>query len=261
MQSGQTWVNRGKVQKVRLKGWVPNLAIPPHGAVLALRYLPGIAGSCTLPTLKPEHPMRKSATNDDVLSTREAAERLGVALRTVQLWVEGGVLPAWKTAGGHRRISRSAVEKLISERQAALHGEPAAGQVDVEHRLSLLVVEDEPELRRLFTMVIARWDLPLDVITASNGFEALLSIGQRCPDLLLTDLNMPGMDGFKMISSLRQAGAGFADLEIVVITALGADEISRRGGLPDGVRVFNKPVPFDALESLVRDSIASHAPA
>ena len=52
--------------------------------------------------------MRKSATNDDVLSTREAAEQLGVALRTVQLWVEAGVLPAWKTAGGHRRISRVA---------------------------------------------------------------------------------------------------------------------------------------------------------
>lgn len=65
--------------------------------------------------------MRKSAANDDVLSTREAAERLGAALRTVQLWVEGGDLPAWKTAGGHRRISRTAVEQLIAERAQALH--------------------------------------------------------------------------------------------------------------------------------------------
>ena len=67
--------------------------------------------------------MRKNPTNDDVLSTREAAERLGVALRTVQLWVESGVLPAWKTAGGHRRISRIAVERLIGERRAALSGD------------------------------------------------------------------------------------------------------------------------------------------
>lgn len=208
--------------------------------------------------------MRKSATNDDVLSTREAAERLGVALRTVQLWVEGGVLPAWKTAGGHRRISRSAVEKLIGERRAALHGEPPAPPAPAyteEQRLQLMVVEDEPELRRLFTMVIAQWELPIDVSTAGDGFEALLRIGQRCPDLLLTDLNMPGMDGFKMIRSLREAGQGFDELEIVVITALTADEIARRGGLPDGVRVFHKPVPFDALESLVRDTIAAHAPA
>ena len=95
--------------------------------------------------------MRKSATNDDVLSTREAAERLGVALRTVQLWVEGGVLPAWKTAGGHRRISRLAVERLISERTAALSGDtptmPAPLPV-AETQLRLMVVEDEPELLR-----------------------------------------------------------------------------------------------------------------
>jgi excisionase family DNA binding protein len=209
--------------------------------------------------------MRKSATNDDVLSTREAAERLGVALRTVQLWVEGGVLPAWKTAGGHRRISRAAVERLLGERQAALHGDdlPVAqrNRGNGDQRLQLLVVEDEPELRRLFSMVIAQWDLPIDVSTACDGFEALLCIGRQCPDLLLTDLNMPGMDGFKMISSLRRAGQGFDDLEIVVITALGADEIARRGGLPEGVRLFNKPVPFDALESLVRDSLMAHAAA
>ena len=99
--------------------------------------------------------MRKSATNDDVLSTREAAERLGVALRTVQLWVEGGVLPAWKTAGGHRRISRVAVERLIRERSAALSGEvavdaPAPAKSSADSRLQLMVVEDEPELLRLF---------------------------------------------------------------------------------------------------------------
>ena len=140
--------------------------------------------------------MRKSAINDDVLSTREAAEKLGVALRTVQLWVESGVLPAWKTAGGHRRISRVAVERLIGERSSALSGVPARGSEPVSTRLRVMVVEDDPETLRLFNMVINGWDLPVDVMPAANGFEALLSMGQHCPDLLLTDLNMPGMDGF-----------------------------------------------------------------
>ena len=44
--------------------------------------------------------MRKISANEDVMTTREAGERLGVAVRTVQLWVEAGVLPAWRTAGG-----------------------------------------------------------------------------------------------------------------------------------------------------------------
>lgn len=205
--------------------------------------------------------MRKSVTNDDVLSTREAAERLGVALRTVQLWVEGGVLPAWKTAGGHRRISRLAVERLIGERSAALSGDsrrgglsPSPGPVSAEARMKLMVVEDEPDLLRLFTLVIAGWDLSIDVTPASNGFEALLRIGRDCPDLLVTDLNMPGMDGFKMIASLRSVSS-FNDMAIVVVTGLSAAEIDQRGGLPAGVRVFHKPVPFDAIEGLVRERL------
>jgi len=213
--------------------------------------------------------MRKSATNDDVLSTREAAERLGVALRTVQLWVESGVLPAWKTAGGHRRISRAAVERLIGERSAALAGDAshgaAAGAGEAADadlgRLKVMVVEDEPDLLRLFTMVIAGWELPVDVTPATNGFEALLRMGQHCPDLLITDLNMPGMDGFKMIGSLRGVGQGYDEMEIVVVTALSAAEIAQRGGLPAGVRIFHKPVPFDELESLVRDRVAALAAA
>lgn len=206
--------------------------------------------------------MRKSTANDDVLSTREAAEKLGVALRTVQLWVEGGVLPAWKTAGGHRRISRLAVERLITERTAALAGislPPLAPASASEARLHLMVVEDEPELLRLFTMVIHAWDLPLAVTAAANGFEALLLMGQHCPDLLVTDLNMPGMDGFKMIASLRGVSPAFDEMEIVVVTALTPEEITRRGGLPPGVQVFHKPIPFDELETLVRDRVGAMA--
>ncbi len=205
--------------------------------------------------------MRKNPTNDDVLSTREAAEQLGVALRTVQLWVESGVLPAWKTAGGHRRISRVAVERLIGERRAALSGDtrPAPLSASGEARLQVMVVEDEPELLRLFSMVIAGWGLPIDVTAASDGFEALLRMGRQCPDLLVTDLNMPGMDGFKMITSLRGVGPAYDDMEIVVVTALSAADIARRGGLPSDVRVFHKPVPFDALEALVRERIAALA--
>lgn len=48
-----------------------------------------------------------------VYSTREASELLGVSLRTVQLWVDSGILQAWKTAGGHRRISSTSVDALL----------------------------------------------------------------------------------------------------------------------------------------------------
>ena len=52
---------------------------------------------------------------DPILTTREAAQLLGVAVSTTQAWMEGGALPTWKTPGGHRRVRRSAVLQLLRQ--------------------------------------------------------------------------------------------------------------------------------------------------
>jgi len=58
-----------------------------------------------------------SGTSDDpILTTREAARLLGIAVSTAQQWIENGLLPAWKTPGGHRRVRLSAVSSLLRER-------------------------------------------------------------------------------------------------------------------------------------------------
>lgn len=55
----------------------------------------------------------ENALSDAFCTTREAAELLNVSLRTVQLWVDDGILQAWKTAGGHRRVQRESVDRLL----------------------------------------------------------------------------------------------------------------------------------------------------
>ena len=57
--------------------------------------------------------------DDPILTTREAAHMLGVAISTAQLWMESGALPAWKTPGGHRRVRLSAVRQLQAQQGAA----------------------------------------------------------------------------------------------------------------------------------------------
>lgn len=56
--------------------------------------------------------------DDPILTTREAAHMLGVAVSTAQLWMESGALPAWKTPGGHRRVRLSAVRQLQARQGA-----------------------------------------------------------------------------------------------------------------------------------------------
>ncbi|MBC7619924.1 MAG: response regulator [Candidatus Saccharibacteria bacterium] len=209
--------------------------------------------------------MRKIVANDDLMTTREAADQLGVAVRTVQLWVEAGSLPAWRTAGGHRRIARAAVDALMRDRSQVLAPLPshvcAAADAGLQpaQGIKILVVEDDPILLRLTAQVMATWQFPVNLSTANNGFEALVRIGEVQPDLVVTDLHMPGMDGFQMLRTLKKAGSGYESLMVVVVSALSGADIAEFGGLPADVRFFAKPVHFGQLEDLVRTSFATQA--
>ena len=71
--------------------------------------------------------MKASPDNDDpILTTREAAHLLGVAVSTAQLWMESGALPAWKTPGGHRRVHLSAVNRLLAQQAGIVRAAAAA---------------------------------------------------------------------------------------------------------------------------------------
>jgi excisionase family DNA binding protein len=130
----------------------------------------------------------------------EAADRLGVSLRTVQLWSEAGLLRAWKTPGGHRRILTASIDELLKRRTGVGARRAPGGSFQV------LVVEDEPDFRQLFELHLRSWGLPIHLTSAPSGFEALLQIGASRPDLLITDLRMPGIDGFEMLRALKASG-------------------------------------------------------
>lgn len=199
--------------------------------------------------------------DDDVLTTRQAAELLGVALRTVQLWVEAGALPAWKTAGGHRRIARDAVERLKQRQVHDMQAPVPLAAAAEPARVRLLVVEDDADLLRLYALTVDSWDLPIDLDLARNGFEGLVRLGEQPPDMLITDLMMPGMDGFRMLRALQAMKPLAQSMDILVVTALSPADIADRGGLPAGIESFTKPVPFSQLEQRARRLLAQKAEA
>ncbi len=189
-------------------------------------------------------------------STREAAARIGVSHRTIQLWVENGTLQAWKTAGGHRRISHDSIQKLVAQRHAAIVPAQAPAALPAGRR-RVLVVDDDATLLRLYELEISTWGLDADIVKASNGFEALIRIGEQRPDVLISDLSMPGMDGFRMIRTLR-ADAAYAAMAIVVVSGLDRNTVHAMG-LPEEVPFFPKPAPFAALRAAVQDALARAA--
>lgn len=177
-------------------------------------------------------------------TTREAAELLGISMKTAQLWSESGLLEAWRTEGGHRRIYRESVERLLT---AGGVSKPAEPEGDRPAQLSILVAEDDEALRKLYDIRLRTWPMAPRVQVVSTGIEALIEIGRRPPDLLITDLRMPEMDGFSMLRVLRNI-TKLEDMQIVVVSGLDPSDIQAKGGVPEGVQIYPKPIPFDALE-------------
>lgn len=194
--------------------------------------------------------MRESNEKENFVTTREAAVMLGVSLRTIQLWVESGALRAWKTEGGHRRIPQSSVTKLLKQQQSEIEEE------SYSKSLRILVVEDEPELLQVYQVHILSWGFNCQLFTAADGFEGLLQVGQIKPDLIISDLMMPDMDGFRMIRSIKDYHEA-RNSQIIVVTSLNTEDIESKGGLPADVLVLEKPIPFDVIKGLVLGKLAS----
>ena len=179
-------------------------------------------------------------------NTREVAEMLALSRGTVQKMVEQGKLQAWKTSGGHRRILGSSVESFLKNRK----------QNTFPSRLSILVVEDDLALQKLYQLTMAGWDMPIDLNIVGDGLSGLVQIARHYPDILIADLRMPGVDGFEMIDTLRKDHL-FNKMDIIVVTGLSKADISRRGWTPKGVTVFHKPVPFHEIHGYVSAKLAS----
>lgn len=180
-------------------------------------------------------------------STSDAAQMLGVSLGTVQQMVENGLLDAWKTAGGHRRIRVTSVEAFLRKRQAG----PAQRAAAKVPELRVLIAEDDRLMQALYEKTVATWDMPVNVKIVASGFEGLMEIGRNTPDLLVADLVMPDLDGFAMIRKLR-ADPQLAGMDIIVITGLSQEDIDEQGGLPEDVLIYGKPIPFRELKGYIQ---------
>lgn len=198
-------------------------------------------------------------------SIKEASQALGVSPKTIQLWVENGHLRAWKTAGGHRRVLRESVQALLDQQALGTSAgvsvknkvieKPQNFESPSDSELTrVLIVEDEVVLRRLYEFNIRQWSESIHIDMAKDGFEALLKIGKAKPHVLITDLSMPGMDGFKMLSRLYEYEE-VASMLIIVVTSYDSDAIASLGRLPKGVHVFQKPAPFKEIKELVSNNL------
>jgi CheY-like chemotaxis protein len=92
--------------------------------------------------------------------------------------------------------------------------------------------------------------LPISVTAADDAMQALLMIERGRPDILITDLNMDPMNGYEFLRRLRKQPE-YNTMTIIVVTGVDYADIEANGGLPRGVVLYGKPVPFEKLQGFL----------
>jgi CheY-like chemotaxis protein len=120
--------------------------------------------------------------------------------------------------------------------------------------VSILVVDDEPDVAELFRQRFRRETRQGTYVMhfAGSGEQALdLLAGEVQPTLIviLSDINMPGMDGLELLGAIKQRRP---DLPVMMVTAYGDNERRRRAQELGAFEFITKPVNFDLLKEQLR---------
>ena len=117
-----------------------------------------------------------------------------------------------------------------------------------------LVVEDSPMMRQLLVFALARIK-KLTVTEADDGVDGLRKLAAGKYDLIITDINMPILDGLKLVKRLRADGA-YMKVPIIIITTEGAEE-DRQRALALGANAYiTKPIQAPQVIAKVKELLA-----
>ncbi|MCX7705408.1 MAG: response regulator [bacterium] len=176
-------------------------------------------------------------------TTGEVARILNCSRVTVFHWILNGKIPAIRTAGGHYRIPKNNIEKLLKP----LNSEQTGKQ---ERKIKILVVDDEPNIVKTLVMFLKKVQPDFEVYGTTSSFDAGKLIITFKPDIAIIDIVMPGIDGFEVVEKIKSDPLT-KDIKVIAITGYGTKEniekIKKKGAILCILKPFDY---YDVVEQV-----------
>lgn len=118
---------------------------------------------------------------------------------------------------------------------------------------TILIVEDSATTRALIRAVIDELG-DVETVEASSGFEALKMLPQQEYDLIITDINMPDINGLELISFVRN-NPRYAHLPIIIVSTERSEEDKKRGMALGATSYVAKPFKSGELQEIIKKTI------
>lgn len=179
------------------------------------------------------------------MQTRVVVTSLGPFVKSIPGFIAGSVLEGGTVGLIVNPIRMADVESPISTSSEVVSGTRVS---------RVMIVDDSPSMRLVTSRIVKR--MGYDVVTCSDGLDALNAISTGAlVDAFLVDLEMPGMDGFELISQLRQK-VDQKSKPIVVISSRTAEKHKQRALSLGASEYLTKPYEESALERLIDTLVA-----
>ena len=188
------------------------------------------------------------------LTTYQISQMVNVNITTVIDWIDKGLLKAYKTPGGHRRVKPSDLLKFLKKYKMPIPdviakdvgADLAARPVAISKKV--LIVDDDKDILEFISRALKKFYKNIKIEFASDGFMAGKKIAEFKPNLLILDIKMPGMDGFAVLEHLKKE-----NMKILAITGYPSKEIKEKIFKAGADDYLVKPFSVEELKQKVEN--------
>ena len=186
---------------------------------------------------------------DQLYTTHDISRLLQVDPSTVSKWIDRGILIAFRTPGGHRRVRSGDLRTFLLAHDMPIPEELGGAVV------RLLVVDDEKPVLDAMKRTFKPFANQLELTTTTSGVEALLLVTETKPHGMLIDLNMPDVDGYEVCRRIR-ARKALEGVKLVTMTARHSSDVVEQSLKAGAMACLPKPVDPQQVLELFRVPLA-----
>lgn len=178
---------------------------------------------------------------EDILTVVKAGRYCKVSPKTIINWVEAGHIKAYKTVGGHRRITVANLLDFMKKQ-----GIPIPKNLQNSEKKRILVVDDDPIIVETIVQALEEDEYDYDVISAADGFEAGIQISHFNPHVVILDIMMPDIKGYEVCKKIKSDDKT-KDAKVIVLSAYLDNEKFEKMKKYGADACFSKPLPLPDL--------------
>lgn len=202
--------------------------------------------------------MAKAKKKKKVFSAHEVANFCDVVNQTAINWIRQGHLEAYTTPGGQYRVYADVLAKFMQSQGMRLPSEVREILAEQARIEEVLVVDDDQELNDLIKQFLDKRYPEFKVNQAFDGYDAGRAITEFKPDVVLLDINLPGVDGYKLCRHIK-ADENLSRPIVIAISGVTEGDTRQRAEEAGADAFVAKPLDLESLPGLIEQLAESRS--